>query len=117
MTNLLAETLWAVGHSGHAPSDVTYVGSVGKDPHGCTWADFERLADVEYDSGYGGAEVAGDLMVVFSDGSWLERAEYDGSEWWEFKKSPQVPPSFASISRLIRASYESSLAEMNKVTS
>lgn len=33
---------------------------------------------------YGVAEVNQNLRVVFKDGSWLERQEYDGAEWWEY---------------------------------
>lgn len=40
-----------------------------------------------YDSGYGGQELFG--FVCFTDGSWLERGEYDGAEWWVYKKTPQ----------------------------
>ena len=40
--------------------------------------------DVEYDTGFGGQELYG--YVMFHDATWLERHEYDGSEWWEFKK-------------------------------
>ena len=47
-------------------------------------------ADREYDSGFGGAEVDECLMIV-GDNWWLERVEYDGSEWWEFKTIPQMP--------------------------
>lgn len=39
----------------------------------------------DYDNGYGGEELFG--VVCFKDGSWLERMEYDGSEWWEYKKN------------------------------
>lgn len=37
--------------------------------------------DRNYDSGYGSQELYG--TIVFTDNSWLERGEYDGSEWWE----------------------------------
>ena len=40
-----------------------------------------------YDDGFGGANVE-DVFIVFDDGSWLERGEYDGSEWWEYKITP-----------------------------
>jgi hypothetical protein len=30
-------------------------------------------------------------MIWFKDGSWATRGEYDGSEWWEYHKLPQVP--------------------------
>lgn len=114
MTNLLAETLEIMARSEHTPEDVVYVGSVYDNPHGCSWSEFEQLADVEYDAGYGGAEVAEDLMVIFSDGSWLERGEYDGSEWWEFKRSPRIPDAPAPIVRVVRGdNHWSKLAEMN----
>jgi hypothetical protein len=43
----------------------------------------------EYDSGFGGQELFG--YVWFEDGTWLERGEYDGSEWWEHKTCPEIP--------------------------
>ena len=44
------------------------------------------ILDQEYDSGYGGQELDG--IIVFNDGSWLSRGEYDGSEWWEYNTTP-----------------------------
>ena len=41
--------------------------------------------DFEYDNGYGSQELFGE--IIFKDGSWLERGEYDGSEWWSYKKA------------------------------
>ena len=53
---------------------------------------FIRLAaDINYDCGYGSAEIDRDLMVA-GDGWWLERGEYDGAEWWEYKRNPTQPP-------------------------
>lgn len=40
----------------------------------------------QYDSGYGLQELFGD--VVFKDGTWLSRGEYDGSEWWHYNIKP-----------------------------
>lgn len=45
-------------------------------------------ADREYDDGYGAAEVDRGLKIV-GDDWWLERDEYDGSEWWVFKQIPR----------------------------
>lgn len=42
-----------------------------------------------YDSGFGGQEVNG--FIVYKDGTWSERGEYDGSEWWEYKSKPTLP--------------------------
>lgn len=45
--------------------------------------------DFDYDNGYGGQELFG--TVWLKDGTWLERGEYDGSEWWEHRKRPALP--------------------------
>jgi len=42
--------------------------------------------NITYDNGYGEQKLFG--YVVFKDGTWLERSEYDGEEWWEYKKTP-----------------------------
>lgn len=47
-----------------------------------------NLLDFNYDNGYGSQQLFG--CVVFTDGSWLERHTYDGSEWWEYKKEPNL---------------------------
>lgn len=31
------------------------------------------------------------------DGSWFERAEYDGSEWWRYIQSPIKPQNFKNF--------------------
>ena len=50
---------------------------------------FLKALDCEYDSGYGSQELAG--CVWLEGGAWLERGEYDGSEWWEYKTTPKIP--------------------------
>lgn len=47
--------------------------------------------DFEYDDGYGMQELEG--TVWYSDGTWSEREEYDGSEWWAYRKCPIMPIS------------------------
>ncbi len=42
--------------------------------------------DFDYYEGYGGQELYG--YVLLDDQDWLERAEYDGAGWWEYKKYP-----------------------------
>ena len=44
--------------------------------------------DFEYDNGYGSQEIEG--FISFADNTWLEREEYDGSEWWNFKECPKI---------------------------
>jgi len=45
--------------------------------------------DFNYDSGYGWQQLFG--TIWFTDGSWAERGEYDGSEWWEHRSLPDIP--------------------------
>lgn len=59
---------------------------------GHTLEDLEKFLesiDIKYDDGYGGQELYG--TIWFEDGTWAERGEYDGSEWWEIKKCPEIP--------------------------
>ena len=53
------------------------------------WINFLNQLDFNYDSGYGCQRLFG--TVWLSDGTWLERAEYDGSEWWIHHKCPEIP--------------------------
>lgn len=92
-TNLLAETIAVIQENGKSPADVSWVGfnSPGTEQAKGTWADFASLAaGINYNAGYGGNEIATGLLVVGPDW-WLERHEYDGSEWWEFKQLPTPP--------------------------
>jgi len=85
MKNLLKETLQVLKDNDLTEKDVSWVGSLD---HRISWSRFKVLANKDYDNGYGGQQVCTDLLVVGKDW-WLERHEYDGSEWWEFKKHPQ----------------------------
>ena len=50
---------------------------------------FLKNLDFEYDAGFGGQEVCGNMW--YTDGTWSERGEYDGSEWWDYKSCPDIP--------------------------
>lgn len=117
MRNLKEETLKILESHGYSIGDVAWVGSVDYEiPVDRFW----ELADVEYDSGFGCQEVASDLMVVLDDGSWLERNEYDGSECWEHKKTPERPGvvvknAFAVVERqALRVSWQNTVFTYNK---
>lgn len=43
----------------------------------------------KYDAGYGGQELFG--TIWYKDGTWSDRGEYDGSEWWQHQVCPEVP--------------------------
>lgn len=92
MVNLLQETLDVLREHKKTPKDVLWVGT--RDAIG-GWEDFYANADFDYDGGYGWQEVNLDLKIV-GTGWWLERGEYDGSEWWAFKTQP-IPPSTVRI--------------------
>lgn len=90
MPNLGEETRHIVESHGYEMGDIDWVGIRRKEwwePH-----DFFRMADrIEYSADFGWAEVSQDLVVIMRDSSWFERAEYDGSEWWEHKYLPVKP--------------------------
>jgi hypothetical protein len=44
--------------------------------------------DVEYYEGFGSQQLRG--VVLLDNNDWLERQQYDGSEWWEYRKCPTV---------------------------
>ena len=54
----------------------------------------EKLNYIDYDSGYGIQELFG--IIVFKDGTWLEREEYDGSEWWKHCELPTEESLFSN---------------------
>ena len=53
------------------------------------WLKFLNNLNFDYDEGYGGQELFG--IILFKDGSWLERYEYDGSESWVHKYCADIP--------------------------
>ena len=50
---------------------------------------FLHALDFEYDDGYGGQELHG--TIWYMDGTWSDREEYDGSEWWRHNTCPPIP--------------------------
>ena len=99
MDNLLKQTLEAIRESGHIINDIDFIGS--EDGYECDWDTFKKLADQEYDSGFGSANVATDLIIVFRDGQKMWRGEYDGSEWWEYSTPFTRPKNPKPLKRLI----------------
>ena len=112
MTNLLEETLEAIKGAGLFPDAVSWVGS-RDGAYGVDWDQFVSIANVEYDSGYGGQEIASDLVVVFKhQQGWLERQEYDGSEGWVHQKRPILQNPSRAFSRVKGEESWMSLAEI-----
>lgn len=87
MINLLHETREVLEDNGKSFEDVQWIGtSTGE----ISLASFLEQADINYDNSFGIVEVNQTLVVVGNDW-WLERNEYDGSEWWEYKELPEKP--------------------------
>ena len=57
-------------------------------------AQFLVYLDFDYDAGYGTQELHG--TVWLKDGTWLDRGEYDGSEWWIHQMLPEIPNELKS---------------------
>lgn len=110
--NLLGETKSAISRSGHSTDDVRFVGS-RDEKLGIPWSQAEPVLDIDYDDDYGSQEIAVDLVVVFTDGGFLRREEYDGSEWWEYEppfRGPETQKPF----RLVKLTYSAdSLEDIN----
>lgn len=85
MTNLWEETIKKLVDHKKCFDDVIAI--CGNDFQ-ITKEDFEKYSNTEYDDDFGSPKVAEDLLIIGSD-FWLERHEYDGSEWWEFKQMPK----------------------------
>lgn len=90
--NLKAETLDALEEVNKAIEDIDYchiyISPWYKDTEVLCQEDFDiNKLDIRYDSGYGTQEIFG--FIVFKDGTWLNRREYDGREWWEYFSKPE----------------------------
>lgn len=99
MTNAAMELLRIVNHTGskiicaeisiqHSWEDSTSFFL----KKGYSQEDYERFINslnFDYDAGFGGQNLFG--TVWLEDGSWLARGEYDGSEWWNHLKLPEIP--------------------------
>lgn len=54
------------------------------------YAAFLDALNFEYDNSYGYQHIYG--VVWFADGTWLDREEYDGAEWWSHRVVPDIDP-------------------------
>lgn len=77
-----------------------------------SWSRFKQLANFEYDSGFGAEKINVYLQIQGKDW-WMERHEYDGSEWWEFKRQPVLPESTAEVALYFYRSSDVGVAIMD----
>ena len=86
--NFQDETIKKIISLGYNPDDIAWIGTSEE----CFSIDnFFNVINFNYNNGYGWNEIRSDLKIVFTDYSWLERSEYDGSEWWSYKSCPRMP--------------------------
>ena len=94
MQNLWKETLEDLAYYGKTVSDIRFIEGNGYE---IKLENFMEIASkYNYDDGYGWQEVPIDLKIV-GDNWWLERHEYDGSEWWEYKQRPARPAKICHL--------------------
>ena len=117
--NFYDETYKAIIESNHTVDDIDFfsmIMGVGETSHNIwkftivmdnrieiqfKFDDFKRNANFYYDNGYGKIVINNTLKIVFKDGNWLERHEYDGSEWWEYIKIPKKDKSCVYTGKFI----------------
>ena len=107
--NLKQETLQILERHGLSVDDIEWIGTREYT------IPFDRelsVLDVDYDNGFGGQEISEELIVV-GKYFWLERHEYDGSEWWEFKAMPIKPNEVRGYTKVEGGSWET-LEEINE---
>ena len=91
--NLLSETIEILSKYNKTLKDVKWFGFCEER---FSLSKITEILDIDYDNGFGGTEIYGSL-VVCGRNWWLERNEYDGSEWWEYKEKPKKPNKLAKI--------------------
>ncbi len=102
MINFKEEILDAIASNNKSTEDVDYVilneyqlTSDSNAEYVPSEIEFDHLLEVAdgiiYDDGYGTVIIDDSLKIVFKDGTYMDRKEYDGSEWFEFHSTPARP--------------------------
>lgn len=94
MDNLKEETIRELKNNGKTISDICWVAVNGLE---ISVADFLKESDKEYNDYFGGGRKVNESLIVVGKDWWLERNEYDSSQWWEFKTYPKRPEIMVSL--------------------
>ena len=62
------------------------------------YSHFLEQLDFLYNNGFGGQELFG--TIWYEDGTWSDRVEYDGAEWWEHRQGPEIPEDLKTLTYL-----------------
>lgn len=91
--NFYDELVEALHNNDKTLWDVTWVGTK---EIVFNWNEFILWAkSFNYDNGYGMNCIPLSWVIV-GDNWWLERYEYGGAEWWEYKELPKRPSRFTN---------------------
>lgn len=88
MNNLLTETEEILRENGKNWDDVT---QIIVDDCLIPVDVFKKVANTFYNDGFG-EQIINETLMIFGAGFWLEREEYDGSEWWEYRSRIKTKP-------------------------
>ncbi len=97
--NFLKETLEAIEQSGHIVDEIVFIGSL-ESGHNCSWTEFKKLANQDYDNISCMQKIADDLVIVFSDGQTMWRHDYGCQEGWMYSKPVVFPAANHPIASL-----------------
>ena len=95
--NLYDETVETLSLYDKTISDIESIGSIRTKIN--TNKALELMKKTNYDSGFGGQEIACNLMIN-GNGFIMIRGEYDGSEWWNYI---QTDPSLPQVEREVKS--------------
>ena len=95
--NLYDETVETLSLYDKTIADIEYIGSIRTKIN--TNKALELMKKTNYDSGFGGQEIACNLMIN-GNGFIMIRGEYDGSEWWNYI---QTDPSLPQVEREVKS--------------
>jgi hypothetical protein len=91
--NLFQETVEFLVYLGKTPKDVKFVFNGGNNTYN-TWEWFEKNANFEYDNfpkpKAGMGVTLNSQLKIVGDNWWLERFEYEGSEYWTIMRLPSI---------------------------
>lgn len=106
--NLADETVAKLESDGYELSNISFISLYDE---GINMGEFFSYAKhTSYNPGYGIAEIP-PFIIRMDDGSWYERGEYDGSEWWKHVTVPERPTTYAHINELASWEYPEFFAD------
>lgn len=111
MTNLYDETVAILESNDKTIDDIEYIGTSETKIN--THKALELMKKTNYDGGFGGQEIAENLMII-GNGFVMTRGEYDGSEWWDYMQTdPSLPKAETEVKSFKADIGWKSLEEIN----